>query len=427
MLRIVADDYIPRVVDDELDRLELPAVILEGAKAVGKTRTLERRARTIHRLDRASELQLADDIEDWVTSGEPPVLIDEFQRHAHTVDKVRRIVDTDYSPRQFYLAGSAGEGADTHSGAGRIVTLRMRPLSFAERQLATPSVSLAELCEGHRPQLEGHSEIGLSRYVEELLRSGFPAIRTLDGRNHRRALGGYVDRVVQRDIPIDVGRSVRQPDQLQRWLRAYAAATSTTTSLETIRDAAHRDDGAAPNRGTMLSYRDALQRLWIVDDLPAWQPGLSHFAPLLQQPKRHLVDPALAAAVLGVTAAKLLSGESPQPSLPRDGTFLGAMFEALVTLSVRVYAQLADGTVSHFREKHGRHEVDLIVERPDAAVVAIETKLSDTVGDADVAHLAWLRRAIGSRLLDAIVVYTGTVAYRRRDGIGVVPLALLGP
>lgn len=314
-----------------------------------------------------------------MTSGEPPVLIDEFQRHAHTIDKVRRIVDADYSPRQFYLAGSAGEAADTHSGAGRIVTLRMRPLSFAERQLATPSVSLGELCEGHRPPLAGHSEIGLSRYVEELLRSGFPAIRALDGRNHTRALAGYVDRVVQRDIPIDVGRSVRQPDQLQRWLRAYAAATSTTTSLETIRDAAHRGEHAAPNRGTTLSYRDALQRLWIIDDLPAWQPGFSHFAPLLQQPKRHLVDPALAAAVLGVTAVKLLSGQSPQPSLPRDGTLLGALFEALVTLSVRVYAQLADASVAHFREKHGRHEVDLIVERPDAAVVAIETKLSDTV------------------------------------------------
>jgi uncharacterized protein len=423
----VANDYIPRVVDEELDQIQLPAVILEGAKAVGKTRTLERRARTIHRLDRASELQLAQDIEDWVTSGERPVLIDEFQRHAHTIDKVRRIVDADYSPRQFYLAGSAGESADTHSGAGRIVTIRMRPLSFAERQLATPTVSLAELCDGHRPALSGSSEIGLAAYVEEMLRSGFPAIRTLDGRDRRRALGGYIDRAVQRDIPIDVGRSVRQPDQLRRWLRAYAAATATTTSLETIRDAAHRGDGVVPNRGTTLSYRDALQRLWIIDDLPAWQPGLSHFAPLLQQPKRHLLDPALGAALLGVTAEKLLSGETSQPALARDGTLLGALFESLVTLSVRVYAQPADTTVAHFRERHGRHEVDLIVERPDAAIVAIETKLSDTVTDADVAHLLWLRNQIGDRLLDAIVVYTGALAYRRRDGIGVVPLALLGP
>lgn len=423
----MVSDYIPRVVDDELDQLQLPAVILEGAKAVGKTRTLERRARTIHRLDRASELQLADDIEDWVTSGETPVLIDEFQRHTHTIDKVRRIIDADYSPRQFYLAGLAGEDADTHSGAGRIVTIRMRPLSFAERQLATPSVGLHELCGGRRPALSGRSEIGLSRYVEEILRSGFPAIRTLDGRNRRRALNGYIDRAVQRDIPTDVGRSVRQPDQLRRWLRAYAAATSMTTSLETIRDAAHRGDGVIPNRGTTLSYRDALERLWIIDDLPAWRPGLSHFAPLLQQPKRHLVDPALAGVLLGVTTEKLLSGEPLQGPIARDGTLLGALFESLVTLSVRVYAQPTDATVAHFREKHGRHEVDLIVERPDAAIVAIETKLSDTVNDADVAHLVWLRREISDRLLDAVVVYTGTMAYRRRDGIGVVPLALLGP
>ncbi len=423
----MTNDYIPRIVDDELDEIRLPAVILEGAKAVGKTRTLERRARTIHRLDRAPELQLAEDIEDWVTSGEPPVLIDEFQRHAHTIDKVRRIVDANYSPRQFYLAGSAGENADTHSGAGRIVTIRMRPLSFAERQLATPSVSLAELCDGRRPALSGNSEVGLSRYVEEMLRSGLPAIRTLDGRDRRRALTGYVDRAVQRDIPIEVGRSVRQPDQLRRWLRAYAAATGTTTSLETIRDAAHRSDGVIPSRGATLSYRDALERLWIIDDLPAWQPGLSHFAPLLQQPKRHLLDPALAATLLGVTAEKLLSGETSHPPTPRDGTLLGALFESLVTLSVRVYAQRADSTVSHFRERHDRHEVDLIVERPDAAVVAIETKLSDTVTDADVTHLRWLANKIGNRLLDAIVVYTGALAYRRRDGVGVVPLSLLGP
>lgn len=423
----MASEYLPRVVDDELDQLQLPAVILEGAKAVGKTRTLERRARTIHRLDRAAELQLADDIEDWVTSGEPPVLIDEFQRHAHTIDKVRRIVDADYSPRQFYLAGSAGEGADTHSGAGRIVTIRMRPLSLAERQVVTPSVSLRALCAGGRPALSGHSDVQLPGYVEEMLRSGFPAIRALAGRDRRRALSGYVDRIVQRDIPVDIGRSVRQPEQIRRWLRAYAAATSLTASLETIRDAAHRGDGVVPNRGTTVSYRDALERLWIIDDLPAWRPGLSHFAPLLQQPKRHLVDPALAAALLGVTAEKLLAGTPPQPQLPRDGTLLGALFESLAALSLRVYAQRADASVSHFREKHGRREVDFIVERADAAVVAVETKLSDTVGEADVGHLLWLRRELGERLLDAVVVYAGTTAYRRRDGIGVVPLALLGP
>lgn len=413
-----------RVVDDELDQLQLPAVILEGAKAVGKTRTLERRARTIHRLDRASELQFANDIEDWVTSGDPPVLIDEFQRHAHTIDKVRRIVDADYSPRQFYLAGSAGEDADTHSGAGRIVTIRMRPLSFAERQLATPSVRLSELCTGRRAQLSGRSAIGLPIYVDEILRSGFPAIRTLDGRDLRRALNGYIDRAVQRDIPVDLGRSVRQPDQLRRWLRAYAAASGTATSLETIRDAAHRSEGVIPSRATTSSYRDALERLWIIDDVPAWQPGLNHFAPLLQQPKRHLLDPALAAALLGTTSERLLAGASPKPG---DGTLLGALFESLVTLSVRVYAQSADSTVAHFRERHGRQEVDLIVERPDGGVVAVESKLSDVVRDDDVVHLSWLGQKIGDRLLDAVVVYTGAMAYRRRDGIGVVPLALLGP
>ncbi|MGI8807890.1 MAG: DUF4143 domain-containing protein, partial [Acidimicrobiales bacterium] len=151
-----------------------------------------------------------------------------------------------------------------------------------------------------------------------------------------------------------------------------------------------------------------------------------HLHRLVAAPKHHLADPALAARLVGVDAGALLRGEGPT-LIRRDGSFLGALFESLATLSVRVFAQAGEARVSHFRTKGGDREVDLIVARGDQRVVGIEVKLSETVGDQDVRHLVWLREKVGEDLADAVVVTTGRYAYRRPDGIGVVPLALLGP
>lgn len=140
-----------------------------------------------------------------------------------------------------------------------------------------------------------------------------------------------------------------------------------------------------------------------------------------------MADPALAARLLGAAEPALLGNEKLGPPLPRDGTLLGALFESLVTLCVRVYAQHAEAQVGHLRTYAGDHEVDLIVQRQDGRVIAIEIKLKRTVRDEDLGHLEWLRGKIGDELLDAVVVTTGEHAYRRSDGIGVVPAALLGP
>jgi predicted AAA+ superfamily ATPase len=150
-------------------------------------------------------------------------------------------------------------------------------------------------------------------------------------------------------------------------------------------------------------------------------------ARLASAPKHQLVAPALAARLLGVDAGALLDGRAGGPPLPREGSLLGALFEALVTLSVRVYAQAAEARVGHLRTHGGDHEVDSVLERGDGRVDAIEVKLTTAVADRDVRHLRWLRERIGDDLLDAIVVTTGQHAYRRADGIGVVPAALLGP
>ncbi|MDF1565859.1 MAG: DUF4143 domain-containing protein [Deltaproteobacteria bacterium] len=422
--------YSSRIVDGELDVLlaGLPAISMEGPKAVGKTETALRRAGTVHRLDDPEQLQIAQAAPDRLVGGEPPVLIDEWQRLPTSWDLVRRAVDAGSGPASFLLTGSmAPREAPVHSGAGRIVTVRMRPMSLAERWPETPAVSLARLLKGRaRPPVEGATERTLADYADEIVRSGFPAIRQLSGRLLRAQLDGYLDRIVERDFA-ESGHRVRERGGLRRWLTAYAAASSTTATFETIRDAASAGTGDRPAKTTTLPFRATLEHLWMIEEVPAWTPVRSRLRRLASSPVHQLADPALAARLLGVDVDALIEGASAGPAMPRDGTLLGALFESLVTLSVRVYAQAAKARVYHLRTRAGEREVDLIVERGDGRVLALEVKLAATVRDEDLRHLHWLADRIGGELLDAVVITTGREAYRREDGIAVVPAALLGP
>ena len=421
--------YIRRILDDELEELlgSLAAVSIEGAKGVGKTATAMQRAQTIRRLDDEEERELTAADPQRVVTGARPILIDEWQRWPASWDIVRRAVDDDPRPGRFLLTGSATPlEPSTHSGAGRIVRLRMRPLALSERGLTPPSVSLGTLLRGSRAPLEGATPVGLRDYANEIVSSGFPGLRHLSGRALRAQLDSYVARIVDTDFE-ELGRTVRNPPMLLRWMTAYAAATATTATFEKIRDAATYGESDKPSRPTTLPYRDVLERLWILDPLPAWLPTRNVFSRLAQPPKHHLVDPAIASTLLGTDVDALLEGGRGAVALPRDGTLLGHLFESLVTLCVRVYAQAAEADVKHLRTKGGRQEIDLIVERRDHRVVGIEVKLTRTVTDDDVRDLLWLRRKLGEDLLDAVVINTGPHAYRRRDGIAVVPAALLGP
>ena len=421
-------EYTRRVVDAELDELlpALPAVVLEGAKGVGKTRTARKRAATVHLLDDAATLAVAQADPPRLLVGNHPVLLDEWQRVPEVWDLVRRSVDEDRSPNRYLLTGSASpKTPPTHSGAGRIVQLRMRPLSLTERGMV-PSVSLATLLGGTRPAIDGSTEVTLDDYVTEILASGFPGLRGLPDRALRAQLDGYLARIVDRDFP-DMGYLVRRPDTLTRWMRAYAAASSTTASFETLRDAATSGEGDKPAKTTTGPYRDTLGRLWVADPVPAWLPSNNHLKRLAASPKHNLADPALAARLLGIGPDALLAGRSSGPPVPRDGTLLGALFESLNALNVRVYAQAAEARVHHLRTRNGDHEVDFVVVRDDGRVVALEVKLAATITDEDVRHLTWLRDQLGEDLLDAAVLTTGKDAYRRRDDIAVIPAALLGP
>ena len=419
-------EYIDRVVDRELDELleGLPAVSLEGPRAAGKTETALRRAQTVYRLDNDASLTIARADPERLAQGERPILIDEWQRLPASWDVVRRAVDADFAGSRFLLTGSASPNElPTHSGAGRIVTLRMRPLSLAER-LEGGTVCLSQLLRGSRPQVDGASDMELADYAAEIVRSGLPATRGLGDRVIRGMLDGYLNRIIEYDV-LEQGTRIRDPQSLRAWLSAYAAASSTAASFTKITQAASSRDGQAPARSTALAYRGALERAWMIEATPAWLPTPNRLRRLASAPVHQLADPALAARLLGVDADALLGGDAGRAILPRDGTLLGGLFESLVTLSVRVYAQANEARVFHLRTRAGEHEVDLIVERPDGRIVALEVKLGGTVNDDDVKHLHWLAQRIGPQLLDAAVVNTGPEAYRRRDGIAVVPAALL--
>lgn len=422
-------DYLSRSLEPELDELfaSLPALAIEGPKGVGKTAMAALRAETICSLDDPEQLELAEADPKRLLSADTPILIDEWQRLPQTWDLVRRAVDAGAEAGSFLLTGSASPSdSGTHSGAARIPLLRMRPLTLSERLNLDGSVSLADLLKGERPRLRGETSFSLENYTDEILASGFPGLRRFSGKALRVQLDAYLERIIDRDFP-ELGHRVRNPAGLRRWMRAYAAATSTAASFETIRRAATGEAGENINRKAAVPYRAVLERLWILDPVPGWLPSRSHLSRLNSAGKHQLADPALAARLVGATKGALLEGSSPGIQIPRDGTFLGALFESLATLCIRVSAQGAEAHVSHLRTHSGDHEIDLIVRRGDDRVVAIEVKLGAIPADRDLRHLHWLKSKIGDDLLDAIVVTTGKTAYRREDGIGVVPLALLGP
>ena len=420
-----AGPYVHRVVDDDLDELlpQLPAVLLDGPKGVGKTETAARRCRTVRRLDIGPEREIVA-ADPFVLRGDPrPVLVDEWQRIPEVLDAVRRLVDEEPSGGRFLLTGSAPTGA-THSGAARITTVRMRPLALSERIGTTLGVSLGALLSGES-EIGGRCLLGLSDYTDEIVASGFPGMRHLTGRALTAQLDSYLDRIVDHDLP-EIGLQLRRPATVLAWLRGYAAATATTAAWEKIRDAATAANGDKPAKTTTLPYIELLTALRILDPLPAWLPTHNHLSSLTEAPKHHLADPALASRLVRLGATKLLAGASPGALVPRDGTYLGALFESLAVLSVRTLAQRHDARVYHLRTRGGRHEVDMIVEG-DGGFVGLEVKLSATVGDRDVAHLRWLRQQLPDQCADLVVLTTGPEAYRRKDGVAVVPLGLLVP
>ncbi len=291
-------------------------------------------------------------------------------------------------------------------------------MALHERGAEDPAVSLSEMLRGKADRLSGESVLSASDYYTAITQSGFPGICTLPPQGAQRRLEAYLRRIVDKEMP-DQGYAVRRPETLRRWLTAYAAASSQTASYSSILDSTTSGDGYQPAKTTTIAYRDQLTQLRLLDPVPAWSPALnSPFKWLQFAPKHQLADPGLAAHLLGLTAQDL--GGS------KGAAMAGHLFESLATLSVRVIAEAMDARVGHLRTKAGRQEVDLIVEAFDGSVVGVEVKLSAHVTDEHVKHLRWLREQMPDRVSDVMVLYSGKHAYRRSDGVAVVPLSLLG-
>jgi predicted AAA+ superfamily ATPase len=412
---------------------DLPAVAVEGLKGIGKTVSCARLSASVFQLDRDADRVKVANNPGMLAELPPPVLIDEWQKIPEVWEFVRRQVDDGAPPGAYLLTGSiANSDVNLHSGAGRILRVRMRPLSLAERDLAKPTVSLKTLFEAQAPfsaAVQGETAAGYADYMTEIVSSGLPGIRALPERRRRQMLDSYLDSLLSHEFR-QQGVRVRQPQTMLRWLRAYAAATATDAGYTEILDASTAGERDKPALRTTAAYREALENIWLLDEVPAWTAGEDYHSRLKKTPRHYLSDPAFAAALLDIDLEMLAKANDPGTHSAlfeaKNGSIIGRLFESLVQQSVATYALVNDAKLAYLRTQNGDHEVDFIVQR-GRKIVAIEVKLATRVEDGDVRHLLWLRNLLGERLLDAMVLYSGNLAYRRKDGVAVIPAALLCP
>lgn len=414
--------YRPRVVDAELsERLAgRGGVVIEGPKACGKTATAMRLAASHVRLDVDAAARLAAETDPrLVLEGDVPRLIDEWQTVPALWNHVRHAIDDRRLPGQFILTGSAAPADDVtrHTGAGRLARLRMRPMSLFESGHSSGDVSLKEL---FTKGMARSAEITLSitDLAHRIAGGGWPAHVGLSDADAARSARDYFAEIERFDVPgLDEG--VHDPIRVTRLLRALARHTATPAPVAALaRDAGDGDTPLA--RQTVDRYLSILERLMIVEDQPAWGTHLRSRSIIRQSPKRHFVDPSLAAAALGASSTRML----------QDLELMGFLFESLVVRDLRVYAQPFGGKVLHYRDNTGL-EVDAVVEAPDGSWGAFEVKLGMTRVDEAAANLLRFTARVdddrvGPRACLAVVVPSG-YGYRRPDGVSVVPIGALGP
>ncbi len=416
-------NYTARICDVELQNAldTMGAVLIEGAKWCGKTSTAANVARSalfMQDPDRARSYQkMADAQPSLLLKGENPRLIDEWQVAPVLWDAVRFEVDKRNLAGQFILTGSSvpPDNAAAHTGTGRFARILMRPMSLYESKESNGAVSLASLFD-EQHEVDGVSDLSLEQVAFALCRGGFPASIN---KSHAAALRmpiDYVEAIINQDIS-RVDGVEKNPNRVRLLLRSLARNISTMASVQTILKDVESTETSISDK-TFDVYYNALRRIFVVEDMPAWSPSLRSKTAIRSSPKRHLVDPSIATAVMRINPTAVL----------QDFEYFGFLFEALCARDMRIYAQRNDGDVFHYRDKSGL-EADMVVQLRDGRWGAVEVKLGSTQIEQAAENLLKLKEKIDTdkmRKPSFLLVLTGgEFAYRRKDGVLVVPIGCL--
>lgn len=419
--------YKPRIVDETIRRHlnAFGAVCIEGPKWCGKTWTTLNHAESVFYVADPfggfQNRQMAQLDAYRALEGARPHAIDEWQEVPELWDAVRFEADQTADKGLFLLTGSSIplQRATMHSGAGRIARLRMRPMSLAESNESTGEISLEGLFAGETPR--SASDTVLEDIVWYIVRGGWPASLDMDREDAMLLPRQYVNMIAESDMSrIDGIR--RDTSKVEKLLRSLARNNQTSTASNTIiRDMQDSgDQSESLSRPTLASYLDALKRMYVIEDIPTWNPNMRSSKIVRTRPKRHFVDPSLAVAALRATPA----------SLVKDLKTLGFMFETLATRDLKIYAESFGGKVFYYRDNSGL-EADLVVEAPDGSWGAIEVKLGAHQADAAASTL----KRFADKMVEkegcnppaflSVICGLSRFGFLRPDGVSVVPLTSL--
>lgn len=406
--------YLPRLVDARIGELfaDLPALLVTGPRAAGKTTTAARHAATIVRLDRPAEAAaFVADPDAALREQREPVLLDEWQAVPSVLGAVKRAVDVDPRPHRYLLTGSvrADLGAETWPGTGRLVRVHLYGMTLREVLGSVASVPFIDrVATGDATQFPLPKQLpDLPGYLSLALQSGFPeAVLRLSGTARDAWLEAYLQQLLTRDAPGLAG--LRDPSRLRRYFEAVALNSAGLPQDKTLYDAAGID------HRTAASYDGLLSNLFVVEIVPAWTS--SRFARLIKSPKRYVVDPALVAAALHLGAHAFL----------RDGDLLGRLLDTFVAAQLRPEVEVSRlrPRLFHFREKEGRREIDIVGEF-SAGVIGLEVKATAAPGATDAEHLVFLRDRLGVRFAGGVVLHTGPRAFVLAERILALPICAL--
>ncbi len=416
--------YLPRLCDAEL-KLALQssgAVLIEGAKWCGKTSTAAKAAKSVIYMQdpdySISYRQMADTKPSLLLKGKTPRLIDEWQVAPVIWDAVRFEVDQRIEKGQFILTGSAvpPENVTAHTGTGRISRLKMRPMSLFESNESNGEISLKSLFDGHQKESHSASKLTVENIAFIICRGGWPASILLEGVPALRMAIDYVEAIINQDIS-RVDNIERNPERVRLLLRSLARNIATLANYQTIKEDIEATDTSISDK-TIASYINALRKIFVIEDLPAWSPSLRSKTAIRTSEKRHFVDPSIATAVMRANPEGILT----------DFEYFGFLFEALCTRDIRIYAQANDGDVFHYRDKSGL-EADLIVRLRDGRWAAIEVKLGQKQIEEAAKNLLALQAKINAEKMGKcsflMILTAGQFAYQREDGVWVVPIGCL--